>query len=113
VRATTKMAAKELQHYDRDGECFRQSTFLEFRRRVEGKGSERQWWEPARESVAALQNQQLAVTPLMTALRKLALALSPVTKMETKLATERDLGGGQDTRHEVCTAGATSAPRRP
>jgi hypothetical protein len=109
VSATTKMS-RELQHYDRvalaeavverDGESFRQSTFLEFRRRVEGEGSERQWWEPARQSVAALQNQQGAVTPLMTALKTLAVALSPVTKMDTKLANERDPSGGEGASAE-------------
>jgi hypothetical protein len=114
VQATTKKAAKSLQHYDRvalaeavverDGETFRQSTFLEFRRRVEGSGPEQKWWEPARESVAALKNNEDAVTPLMTALRTLAVALSPVTKMETTLATEPDVGGESHARHELRTA---------
>jgi hypothetical protein len=91
VSAATKRAT-ELQHYDRvalaeavverDGESLRQSTFLEFRRRVEAEGPERKWWEPARRSVAALQNDEDAVAPLMTALRKLADALSPVTEMD-------------------------------
>src|SRR3954462_10739823 len=90
VQATTKKAAKSLQQYDRvalaeavverDDETFRPSTFLEFRRRVEVKGSEQKWWEPARESIAALKNNGEAVAPLMTALRALAVALSPVTK---------------------------------
>jgi hypothetical protein len=114
VEATTKKAAKSLQHYDRvalaeavverDDETFQQSTFLEFRRRVEGTGPEREWWEPARESVAALKNEKSAVKPLMTELRTLAVALSPVTKMETSLESEPDVGGEPHARHEVRTA---------
>jgi hypothetical protein len=111
VQDTTKKTAKSLQHYDRvalaeavvqrDGETLRQSTFLEFRRRVEGKGPEREWWEPARESVAALQNNKTAVKPLMTALSTLVVVLSPVTKMATKLESESDVGGGPHARHEL------------
>ena len=104
VSTATKEAASELQHYDRvalaeaaverDGAGFRPSTFLEFRRRVEGP--ERDWWKPARASVAALQNQPDPVAPLMNALRALAVELSATTKMDTPLAAESDVVEGAD-----------------
>ena len=88
----------ELQQYDRvvlaeavverDADRFRPSTFLEFRRRVEADGPERRWWQPARASVAALQDSRDVVLPLMDQLTSLAIALAPVTKMDTPLAGE-------------------------
>src|SRR6266487_2416666 len=61
VQETTE-GMTELQQYDRvalaeavverDGESFRPSTFLEFRRRMEGR--ERHWWQPARDSISGL-----------------------------------------------------------
>jgi hypothetical protein len=109
--STATKRAKELRHYDRvalaeavverDGDSLRQSTFLEFRRRVEGNGPEQQWWEPARKSVAALQNEQVAAKPLMSVLKDLAVALSQVTEMETRLAIEPEPWRGQGVRREV------------
>ena len=89
----TKAAGAELQHYDRmalaeaaverHGEGFRPSTFLEFRRRIEGP--DRVWWEPARRSVAMLQDSKDRVKPLMDALVDLAVALAEVTRIDTPL----------------------------
>jgi hypothetical protein len=94
VEEVTKDKKPELQHYDRvalaetvverDGESLRQSTFLEFRRRVE-QVPEQRWWQPARESIDSLINSEDAVKPLMSELKKLALALGSVTKMESSL----------------------------
>ena len=116
VEDMTKTAGKELQQYDRValaeavvervGETFRQSTFLEFRRRVDG-GPEREWWKPARESVAALKDDERAVTPLMTALSTLVVALSRVTEMDPTIATESEGGDGPHSRDEVRTAPST------
>lgn len=98
VEETTKARGVELQHYDRlalaeaaverDEERFRPSTFLEFRRRVEGPDSA--WWEPARAAVTALQDSTDAVLPLMETLESLALALSQVTKIDSPLVGDRD-----------------------
>jgi hypothetical protein len=100
VKAATTDAGKELQQCDRvalaeaiverDGERLHPSLFLEFRRRVEGNGSERSWWEPVRASASGLTNSGDAVRPLMKAVKELALALSAVTKMDSALAKEPD-----------------------
>src|SRR5205807_1422130 len=104
VEETTKQAKTEkgraLQQYDRiglaeatverDGEGFRQSTFLDFRRRVEGEAAETEWWIPARESISALVNSRDAVAPLMKAVKTLAKALSGVTNMRSQIANEPD-----------------------
>jgi hypothetical protein len=97
VQAMTKEKI-ELQHYDRvslaeavveqDAEGLRQSTFLEFRRRVDG--SEQEWWQPARKSVTSLVNSKDVVAPLMSELKKLAVTIGSVTKMESPLEHERD-----------------------
>jgi len=91
VEETTKAGGVELQHYDRLalGEAaverheqgFRPSTFLEFRRRIEGADSS--WWEPARAAVTALQDSGDDVRALMDTLEGLALALSEVTKIDS------------------------------
>jgi hypothetical protein len=104
VAATTRKArteqGRELQQYDRitlgeatvvrDGDGFRQSTFLEFRLRVEGEATEQLWWNPARASVLALRNSNDMVKPLMAAAKRLSLALSAVTSMQSALAEEAD-----------------------
>jgi|SRR5947209_5326851 len=97
VEATTAKR-RELQQYDRiglaeatverDGEGFRQSTFLEFRRRVDGEAAETDWWIPARESIGALVNSRDAVAPLMKAVKTLAHALSGVTNIRSQVANE-------------------------
>jgi len=94
VQESTEIA-KELQHYDRialadaavqwEDERFRQSTFLEFRQRVGGEGSERDWWAPARESVSALENNGAAVSPLMKKLKLLVTEVSKVTMIKSAL----------------------------
>ena len=104
VAATTRKArterGRELQQYDRitlgeatvvrDGDGFRQSTFLEFRLRVEGEAREQLWWNPARASVLALRDSKDIVKPLMAAAKRLSLALSAVTTMQSALAEEAD-----------------------
>jgi hypothetical protein len=104
VAATTRKArtagGRELQQYDRitlgeatvvrDGDGFRQSTFLEFRLRVEGEATEQLWWNPARASVLALRNSNDIVKPLMAAAKRLSLALSAVTTMQSALEKEAD-----------------------
>ena len=104
VAATTRKArterGRELQQYDRitlgeatvvrDGDGFRQSTFLEFRLRVEGEAREQLWWNPARASVLALRDSNDIVEPLMAAAKGLSLALSAVTTMQSALAEEAD-----------------------
>jgi hypothetical protein len=104
VAATTRRAGtergRELQQYDRitlgeatvvrDGDGFRQSTFLEFRLRVEGEATEQLWWNPARASVLALRNSNDIVKPLMAAAKRLSLALAAVTTMQSALAEEAD-----------------------
>ena len=104
VAATTRKArterGRELQQYDRitlgeatvvrDGDGFRQSTFLEFRLRVEGEAREQLWWNPARASVLALRDSNDIVEPLMAAAKGLSLALSAVTTMQSALADEAD-----------------------
>ena len=102
VSAATKQA-KELQQYDRvalaeaaverDGAGFRQSTFLEFRTRVDG--AERSWWAPARASVAELEDNRTAVEPLMTTLKQLTDALGKITEMTTEFP---DLKSGPAAR---------------
>ena len=98
VSTTMTRPGPELQQYDRvalaeaaverHGDGFRLATFLEFRRRVEGPESE--WWEPARKAVAALENNRDRVKPLMETSKALAVALSKVTDIDTKLEKERD-----------------------
>ena len=100
VAAITKKKT-ELQHYDRvalaeavverNGESLRQSTFLEFRRRVD-QGPEQEWWQPARKAIASLKNSQDAVAPLMSELKMLAIAIGSATKMESPLDHESDPG---------------------
>ena len=104
VAATTRKArterGRELQQYDRitlgeatvvrDGDGFRQSTFLEFRLRVEGEAREQLWWNPARASVLALRDSNDIVEPLMAAAKGLSLALSAVTTMQSALVEEAD-----------------------
>ena len=103
LSVTTKRK-RELQHYDRvalaeavvewDEGGLRQSTFLEFRRRIEAAGPERRWWEPARVSVSELKDSRDVVRPLLETLKELALALAPVTKMTSPLAEQRDPWNG-------------------
>lgn len=93
VQKTTADRGAELQHYDRvalaeaaverhdDG--FRPSTFLEFRRRIEGPDSA--WWKPAREAVTALEDSRDDVAPLMETLALLAVELSQVTQIKTSV----------------------------
>jgi len=98
VGETTKAQGVELQHYDRlalaeaaierHDEEFRPSTFLDFRRRIEG--SESEWWQPARKAVTALQDSEDRVRSLMEDLENLVLALSKVTEIDSALPEERD-----------------------
>ena len=103
VAATTRKArtkqGRELRQYDRItlGEATvvrdetasaraRSSSFL----RVEGEAAEQLWWNPARASVLALKDSKDIVKPLMTAAKRLSLALSAVTTMQSDLAEEAD-----------------------
>lgn len=104
VHATTSNArtakGRSLQQYDRialaeasverDGGGLRQSTFIDFRRRVDVHSEETEWWIPARESVSALLNSGDAVAPLLKALKAASIALSGVTTIKSQVANERD-----------------------
>jgi hypothetical protein len=69
-----------------EGDSFRTSTFLEFRKRYEAQGSlERHWLQPAREAIQSLHHDQME--ELLSALKEKALKIAEKTTIDSSLIT--------------------------
>jgi hypothetical protein len=71
---------------EREGEQFRPSTYLEFRKRYEAEGSpEKEWLTPASKAVRSLDNQQMM--SLVDSLGAIAMRIAEKTGVPSSLPT--------------------------